>query len=203
MDKFNRLKEIIETYNKFEQVMKDKGIEFGETYGGGFWAPTNFKYAIIFLEFATNQGIFQSGKPIVDAGSGDKRMSTLFDVYGFKPIINIELDKRFDFSQEVIDDLINRNIVNGNNIHNVHGDFTTSQTYKQAGIPFREIPYFYMGINSEPLKKLAKKIKEESPKQTKLIVYGMFDKGQEPELPLQLEKRISVGPLADFLVYKR
>jgi len=91
-----------------------------------------------------------------------------------------------------------------NNIRTVHGDFTQNQAYDDANIPFESIHYFYMGINSEPLEKLAEKIHRESSNGTKLIVYGMFDERQEPNLPLQLvNKTRSKNLLADFLIYSK
>lgn len=204
MDRFNQLKEIIETYERFRPVMKERGISIGEIHNNGFWTPVHFRHAIYFLEYTVREGSIEASKPIVDAGSGDGRMLVLFDVYGFKPVVGIEANKKLvNFSKVVIDDLIKRSIV-PDNIYIVHGNFTTSQAYEHAGVPFTDIPYFYMVINSKPLEKLAEKIQRESPNGTKLIVYGMIDEGQEPKLPLQLMSRMRTKDcLADIIIYKK
>ena len=203
MDKFNRLKGIIETYERFQPRFQELGIELGETEGG-FWIPTRFEHAVPFLEYALRRGLIVPGFPIVDAGSGDGRMSALFDVYGFRPIINIESDKRFvDASGEVIDDLVKRGVVT-DSVKTFHGDFTQLQTYLKSGTPFHDIPNFYDGINSISLRRLANLIGNNSRAGTKLIVYGMINEGEEPKLSLKLEDRIRTNDqIADFLVYKK
>lgn len=204
MDKIKRLLEITETYERFEAELKARGMDFGDTPGGGFWTATRWDHLIPFLESATRENMIQPPGPIVDAGSGDGRVSAVLDVYGFKPIINIELDERLvDASREVIDDLVQRGIVS-NSIQTVRGDFTTLAPYNHAGTPFKDVQYFYTGMKIEPLTKLADKIAKESPKGTKLIVYGMIDEGREPSISLQLERRMRTKDLmADFLIYSK
>ena len=206
MDKINRLKEIVEAYEKFEEEIESRGINFGQTDDGGFWLPTRWDHIIPFLEgYATKKNIIQPPGPIVDAGSGDCRVSAVLDVYGFNPIINIELDGRLvDASSLVIDDLVKRGIVDGD-IRTVNGDFTTSKAYDEARVSFNTIPYFYHGINHGSMEKLAEKISKESPEGTKLIIYGMFLKDEDkPKIPLQLECSFRTRDnLSDFLVYKK
>lgn len=204
MDKAERLLEIIATYDRFRPELEARGIEFGETDGGGIWTPTILEHLIPFLSSTTRHIIPPPG-PIVDAGSGDGRVSAVLDVYGFNPIVNIELDERLvDASRVALDDLTRRGVVNGN-IRTVQGDFTKPQAYDEAGIPFDSVRYFYMGINDEPLEKLAQRIERESPKGTTLVVYGMFLKeGHKPNIPFPLISSVRTEDnLADFLVYRK
>ncbi len=204
MEKIERLKEIIETYERFQPRFRELGIQLGETEGGGFWIPTRFEHLIPFLEYAFKKRLMEAGHAIVDAGSGTGVPSAVFDVYGFKPVINIERDKRYvDASLEVLEDLARRSVI-GDDIRTIHGDFTEMATYEKAGMSFQNIPYFYMGINSEPLNRLAALIRNNSRRGTKLIVYGMMDEGKEPKLGLRLEDRFRTrDQIADFLVYKK
>jgi len=195
MDKSDRLVEIMETYERFRNELEARGLSFGEAEGGGFWTPTTWSHLRPFLEYATSKDIMTPPGTIVDAGSGDGRVSAFLDVYGFNPIVNIELDNRlFKASQEVIDGLVQRNVINGN-ISTVQGDFTQSEAYAKACVPFESVAYFYTGINPSPTKRLAEKIARESPEGTKLIVYGpSFSRDEEPEIFLRLEDIFTPPP---------
>jgi hypothetical protein len=202
-EKFKRLEEIVKTYKRFESELFSGGISFRETKGG-IWAPTSLELLFVFLDSAIEKQVITPNGPIVDAGSGDGRVSAVFDVYGFNPIINIEIDEKLvGISTKVLDYLMQRSILS-NNIKTICGDFTKSETYKKADIQFKDIPYFYQGINYGPLEKLAEKIKNESPDGTKLIVYGLFfKKNQMPKIPLQLEWSVRAPYSAEFLIYKK
>ena len=204
MNRYQKLRYIRGAYERLMHEMEQRGIRIGSVEGGGFWTQTRFEHAIPFLEVALMNGWIPKSGPIVDAGSGDGRMSALFEVYGLVPALNIELDRKLvEVSHDVIEDLRRQGIVNGS-IHNVHGDFTTPEPYEIAGFPFPTVRTFYMGINSSPLERLAEKIARESPEGTKLIVHGMFDESYGPKVPrrLGLEHKVRTPDMvADFYVY--
>lgn len=173
MDKLIRLSRIIETYERSRAKLESRGISLGPTEGNGFWTATRWDHIIPFLEYAIRNGILEVTGPVVDAGSGTGEPSAAFCAYGFFPIVNIERDKRLaSAANEAIDALVSEGVVEG--IRNVQGDFTQDDAYKAADIAFGDVRYFYHGINPMPLRDLARRIKEESPQGTKLIVYGPF-----------------------------
>ena len=203
MDKLIRLFEIIETYGISRAKLESRGIGFGPTEENGFWTTSQWKHIIPFFEWAVKNDVIYPSGPVVDAGSGTGEPSTVFDVYGFSPVVNIELSgELIEAANETIDTLVSGGIVKGD-IRTVQGDFTQDAAYEAAGVAFTDVMYFYHGINQEPLKTLAERIKEESPEGTKLIVHGMFDDIFSPDVSgLTLGHKFRTPDLmADFYVY--
>jgi len=203
MDKLTRLYRIIEEYERARASLNSRGIDFGQTEGNGFWTATRWDHIIPFLEWSIKNKVLSPPGPVVDAGSGTGEPSAVFNAYGFGPVVNIELDRRLaSAANETIDALVKEGVLGGG-ITTIEGDFTKDDAYKAAGIPFEGARYFYHAINSKPLRDLARRIREESPPGTKLIVYGMFDKVFMPHVNgLTLEHKFRTPDLmADFFVY--
>lgn len=205
MDQITRLIKIIETYERAGAKLERGGISFGPTQGDGFWTATRWDHIIPFLEWAVKKEVIHPSGPVVDAGSGTGEPSAFFNAYGFGPIVNIELSGELvDAANEAIDDLVNNGVIRGG-IRTAQGDFTQDDPYQAAGIRFKDVGCFYHAINSRPLKRLVERIEGESPRGTKLIVYGMFDENfMPPASTLTLKEKFRTPDMmGDFYVYRK
>lgn len=103
-----------------------------------------------------------------DAGSGDGRIVALLSVKYKIPTIGIEINNHVHrISNNTIKKF--KHLIKDNPTMILKGDFLDDSVYKEAGLEFKDIKTFYNFTFFDKL--LATKIKEQSKKGTKLIIW--------------------------------
>ena len=141
------------------------------------------------LDVFIQNGIIDISEFFCDAGCGDGRIVAL-TAEKYIPSIGVDSDDEVSRNaQAKISKLKKRGVIKAPALI-LNGNFLHKQTYKKAGISFRDIRTFFNYVNNQD--SLARKIALESPKGTVFLLYD-FDPIPEDFIGLTFVETAAMG----------
>lgn len=170
-DKFIKLRRYYESLDRQSNKCFSKNTEVG------LYLPSNLRLMNKAMNSLVNNGLINNRDTIMDAGSGDGRIVSLWaGVYNL-PTVGVEYDSALvQRSSKIISYLKRINIIEETQADIVQGNFNRDETYNKQGMKFADFSVIFNYINGQ--NDLAEKIRRQSPLGTKFL---LLDSQQQPD----------------------